>query len=81
MLYSITAAVICYCLPILNISAFHAFKNIVDVAILVAVIVVIVVVSPNYTCSTDLLRGIDCRFAVRPTHLGGDDSRRMAITR
>ena len=51
------------------------------VFVLVLVVVVVVVVYPKSICSTDPLRGIDCRFAVRPTHLGGGDSRRMANTR
>ena len=53
----------------------------VAVAAAVATAVAVVVVYPKSICSTDPLRGIDCRFAVRPTHLGGGDSRRMANTR
>ena len=54
---------------------------VVVVVVVVVIVVVVVVVYPKSICSTDPLRGIDCRFAVRPTHLGGGDSRRMANTR
>ena len=53
---------------------------VITVYIVVAVVGV-VVIYPKYICSMDPLRGIDCRFAVRPTHLEEGDSRRMAITR
>ena len=58
----------------------HVFDVVFMVVVIIAVVVV-VVVYPKSICSTDPLRGIDCRFAVRPTHLGGGDSRRMANTR
>ena len=54
---------------------------VVAVVVVVVMVVVVVVVYPKYICSTDPHQGIDCRFAVRPTHLGGGDSRRMANTR
>ncbi len=38
------------------------------------------VVYPKYICSRDPRGGIDCNFAIRPTHIGGGYSHRMTNT-